>query len=145
MLVQSLPSEWKNRVSTFSTVINCIDGRVQAPVLRFLQERFSTDHVDTVTEAGIVMFLAEAADGQCEMIPEVVSSLRSVNLSVDAHQSKGLAVVAHSGCARNPVADEVQHAQLQQALDFLKGHYPGMEVIALWVDISSEQPQITEL
>jgi hypothetical protein len=131
-------------VATFSTVINCIDGRIQAPVFQFLQERFSTEHVDTVTEAGIVMFLAEAADGHREMIPEVVSTLRSVNISVDAHQSKGLAVVAHSGCARNSVEDEVQQAQLQKALGFLKSHYPSLEVIALWVDISGEQPQITE-
>ncbi len=97
-----------------------------------------------MTEAGIVMFLAEAADGHREMIPEVVSTLRSVNISVDAHQSKGLAVVAHSGCARNSVEDEVQQAQLQKALGFLKSHYPSLEVIALWVDISGEQPQITE-
>jgi hypothetical protein len=139
-----MPVAKLSAVAKFCTVINCIDGRVQSPVDQFLRERFAADYVDTVTEAGVVLYLAEAADGLREMIPEVISAIKSVNISVDAHQSSQLAVVAHSGCARNPIADEEQHAQLQKAVSFLRSHYPDLEVIGLWADISGSQPVVSE-
>ncbi len=129
---------------SFCTVINCIDGRVQTPVNDFLRERFQADYVDTITEAGVVLHLAEAADGHREMIPEVVSALKMVNISIDAHNSSQIAVVAHSGCARNPIPDEEQHEELRKAVGFLRGHYPDMEVIGLWADISGEKPVVSE-
>ncbi|NQU49885.1 MAG: hypothetical protein HQ519_14630 [Planctomycetes bacterium] len=131
-------------MAKFCTVINCIDGRVQSPVDQFLRKRFAADYVDTVTEAGIVLFLAEAAEGLREMIPEVVSAIKSVNISVDAHQSNQLAIVAHSGCAGNPIADEEQHLQLQKAVSFLRSHYPDLEVIGLWADIFGPPPVVSE-
>ena len=36
----------------FCTVINYIDGRVQLPVIRYLQKRFDAEYVDSITEAG---------------------------------------------------------------------------------------------
>jgi hypothetical protein len=129
---------------TFCTVINCIDGRVQSPVNDFLRDRFQAEYVDTVTEAGVVLYLAEAADGHREMIPEVIATLKSVNISVDAHQSSQIAIVAHSGCARNPIPDEEQHEELRKAVKFLRGHYPDLEVIGLWADISGAQPVVSE-
>ena len=37
---------------SFCTAINCMDGRVQLPVIRFLQERFKVDYVDVISEPG---------------------------------------------------------------------------------------------
>ena len=37
---------------TFATAINCMDGRVQLPVIKFLQERFKAEYVDIISEPG---------------------------------------------------------------------------------------------
>ena len=36
----------------FCTVINCMDGRVQLPVIRHMKERFNAEYVDSITEPG---------------------------------------------------------------------------------------------
>ena len=43
---------------SFCTVISCIDGRVQLPVITYLQNRFGVKFVDNVTEAGPVGVLS---------------------------------------------------------------------------------------
>lgn len=47
---------------SFCTAINCMDGRVQLPVINFLMRRFSVEYVDSVTDAGPVKILAEHTD-----------------------------------------------------------------------------------
>ena len=42
----------------FCTAINCMDGRVQAPVNAYLRTRFNADYVDAVTEPGPALVLA---------------------------------------------------------------------------------------
>jgi len=37
---------------SFYTAINCMDGRVQLPVITYLQKRFGVEHVDSITAAG---------------------------------------------------------------------------------------------
>ncbi|MGI9568583.1 MAG: carbonic anhydrase, partial [Desulfobulbia bacterium] len=32
----------------FCSVISCMDGRVQLPVIRYLQKRFNVDYVDSI-------------------------------------------------------------------------------------------------
>ncbi len=44
---------------SFCTVVNCIDGRVQLPVINYLADYFDVDYVDSITEAGPVAILAE--------------------------------------------------------------------------------------
>jgi len=36
----------------FCTAINCMDGRVQIPVISFLEERFNARYVDVISEPG---------------------------------------------------------------------------------------------
>ncbi|MCK4916316.1 MAG: hypothetical protein KAS89_09095, partial [Candidatus Eisenbacteria sp.] len=78
---------------SFCTVVNCMDGRVQLPVIRYLQNRFKVLYVDSVTEAGPVRSLAKPAD---ETVSQ--SILRRVAVS-RKHGSKVVAVVAHDDCA----------------------------------------------
>ena len=72
--------------------MNCIDGRVQLPVIRYLHERFGVLYVDLVTELGPVRALAGPADAETKR-----SILRRVAMSIDAHGSGLIAVVAHAG------------------------------------------------
>ncbi len=114
---------------SFYTAINCMDGRVQLPVINYLMDRFGVDHIDSVTEAGPVACLAEKTD-----CPQVRSILQRTDISINNHKSTGIAIVAHHDCAGNTVDDEVQIAQLKPAVGSLAEHYPGVEIIGLWVD-----------
>lgn len=121
----------------FCTVVSCIDGRIQLPVNRYLQERFGAMYVDTITEAGVNKVIAEQA-------PEtlVESILKKVAISVNAHRSCGMAVVGHHDCAGNPNPPEIQREHILKAVEFLRQQYPQMEIIGLWVN---ENWQVQEL
>ena len=113
---------------SFCTAINCMDGRVQLPVIAYLQERFGVEYVDAVTEPGPVGILSSQPDSAAAQ-----SIFRRVDVSIRAHQSRGIAVVAHHDCAGNPVPEEQQKKQLQASVRLLADRYPNMEVIALWL------------
>lgn len=112
----------------FGTVVNCMDGRIQAPARRFLKDRFAVEYVDAITEAGPIRILAEGH-------PEaVVAGIRErLRVSVEAHDSGKVAVVAHAKCAGNPVDREVQMIQLDKSLRTIEGWFPGVEVIGIWI------------
>ncbi len=114
---------------SFCTAVNCMDGRVQKPVFQFLKSRFRAKYVDMITEPGPNRLLAEqVTTGQVESI------LARIDISVEKHGSKGIAVVGHHDCAGNPTDEEVQTDHNERAVRFLRERYPGVEVIALWVD-----------
>lgn len=114
---------------SFCTAINCMDGRVQLPVIHYLRQRFGVDYVDTITEPGPNRILAEGTP------PERLQSiLERLRISVENHGSRSIAVVGHHDCAGNPAPREQQLKHLQQALAFLRERYPDMQIIALWVD-----------
>lgn len=114
---------------TFCTAINCIDGRTQLPVIQWLSDRFGVNQVDLVTEPGVVRVLAHDPESD-----EATSICKRVDVSIRAHDSRGLAIVAHHDCAGNPVADDEQINQLAVSLDRLAKRYPHMALLALWVD-----------
>ena len=60
---------------SFCTVVNCMDGRVQLPVIRYLQDRIEVLYVDSVTEPGPVRSLAEPV---VEYLPGWSEDLREV-------------------------------------------------------------------
>jgi len=115
--------------SAFATVLNCMDGRVQMPANEYLRSRFGCTVVDTITEAGIVRFLADAPDA-----PETRSALEKVRISTAKHGSTQVAVVAHADCAGNPVSDDVQMDQVRRAAALIRQHFPDCEVLPLWLD-----------
>ncbi len=108
-----------------------MDGRVQLPVNRYLQEHFGVDFVDTVTEAGPAGLLA--ADPES---PASRSIYSRVDVSVTAHESQGLAIVAHAGCAGNPIPDADQQQQVLRCVEVLGVRYPALNIVGLWVDES---------
>ena len=106
-----------------------MDGRVQLPVIQYLAARFKAEHIDSVTEAGPVLYLAEKIDSE-----QTKSILRRTDISINKHKSAGIAVVAHYDCVGNPCNEQTQIGQLSLAVDFLAGHYPNVEITGLWVD-----------
>jgi len=113
----------------FCTAINCMDGRVQLPVITFLQARFRAEHVDIVSEPGPNHLLANLPEHEL-----VDSILNRVNISVDKHHSRGIAVIGHHDCAGNPACEEEQLLHTREAVAMLRKKYPDLEIIGLWVD-----------
>ena len=59
---------------------------------------------------------------------------KRMNISVNLHGSKVVAVVAHHDCAGNPVEKEKQIEQLNASINTLKSWGFAVEYIKLWVD-----------
>jgi carbonic anhydrase len=112
----------------FAAVITCMDGRIQTRTLDQVMTRFGVRYVDNITATGAVQHL----DGSVSATGEGL--LRSLTVSSEAHGTNQVAVVAHAGCAGNPVPDSTQKQQLVKARDVVSERFPEMEVIALFFD-----------
>lgn len=113
----------------FCTAINCMDGRVQQPVIKYMQKRFDADVVDAITEPGPINILAVGTD-----LSKIQSIIERLKISIELHDSIGIAVVGHYDCAGNPVTEKEQLIQIEKAVKFLNQKYNDIEIIGLWVD-----------
>ncbi len=112
----------------FVTAINCIDGRAHYPVKIWLKASFDAEFVDRITEPGVDKLLADGAADVIEGIKQ------QVLISVNAHDSKIVAVVGHHDCAANPVS-ETQHRQdIGVAVATVQAWGLPVQVIGLWVN-----------
>ena len=113
----------------FVTAINCMDGRVQLPVIDWMKKHSSADFVDMITEPGPNKILAENSDGS------LIQSLKKrVEISVVKHSSSQIAIVGHDDCAGNPVDKETQLGQIKAAVRTVQSWGFQILVIGLWVD-----------
>jgi hypothetical protein len=117
---------------SFCTVVNCIDGRTQLPVIAYLQSRTGARYVDSVTEPGPVRILGEPEGTEDEAAR--ASILRRVAVSVERHGSGLVAVVGHTDCGGNPAGEAQQMVQLERSVDVLAAAFPTVQVLGLWVD-----------
>ena len=113
---------------TFATVIDCIDGRTKLAVIAWMKSAAQVDFVDMVTEPGPEMVLTQGT-------PEDIAALkRKMMVSVNAHHSTCVAVVAHAECAGNPVSDERHMQQVRQSVEQIVAWGLPIRVIGLWVN-----------
>lgn len=113
----------------FYTAVNCMDGRVQRPVIDYLTERFGVDHVDMITEPGPNGIL-----NRRDAPAAVDSILRRIDVSVHHHGSIGMAVIGHYDCAGNPGDEAHQIDDVRGAIVYLRLQYPDLPIIGLWID-----------
>lgn len=123
----------------FATAINCIDGRVQLPVIEYLKRKYRVDYVDNITEAAPVKVL-----GECTNELQIKNIQHRLMISTEKHKSEHVAVVAHHDCAGNPVEKETQLEQLRKSMDVIR--YWGFKgfIIGLWVDENWQVNEIAE-
>ncbi|MCL6624648.1 MAG: hypothetical protein K6T17_08555, partial [Fimbriimonadales bacterium] len=88
---------------TFATAINCMDGRVQMPVIQHVKSKYSVDYVDMITLPGPNKVLAEGEDIS---VLELIK--KCVDISVAQHHSNLIAICGHHDCAGNPSPRETQ-------------------------------------
>lgn len=122
---------------TFGIVINCIDGRVQVPVIEWLKKQFDLDYLDTITEPGPELVLSENSDDLT-----IQSIKRKVEISVSRHESNLIAVAGHMDCAGNPVDSRTKQEQITKAVRTIKSWKYGVRVTGLFVDENWEVRQI---
>ena len=114
---------------SFCTAINCMDGRVQLPVIEYMKKKFTIDYVDMITEPGPNKILAE--DSDYKLIESIFSR---IEISVKKHGSKHIAIIGHFDCAGNPANQEEQWLHTLEAVKTVKERFKNTEVIGLWVN-----------
>jgi carbonic anhydrase len=113
----------------FACAINCMDGRVQDAVKNYIKENYQVDWVDQVTEPGPIKILAEGVN---TVIIENIK--KRVDVSVNHHGSKVVAIIGHHDCAGNPVGKEDQIKQLNESKKVVEGFGFNAEIILLYVE-----------
>jgi len=113
----------------FATAINCMDGRVQIPVIEWIKKEYGVNYVDMVTEPGPNKILAE---GKNNALLESIK--RRVEISVNKHASKLIAIVGHYDCAGNPAEKDIQLKHILLAIKMVKSWDFKVKIIGLWVD-----------
>jgi hypothetical protein len=106
-----------------------MDGRIQLPVIEYLQTRFNADYVDLITEAGPNLILATQRD--MDLVESVLARIR---IAISNHDSVGMAVVGHYDCAGNTASKAEQLEHIKDSISFLRQHYEEIGLIGLWVD-----------
>ncbi len=113
----------------YCTAVNCMDGRVQRPVHDYMSSFFMADFVDQITEAGPTAVLA--ADPESDLSKSIYSR---IEVSVNAHGSIGIGIVAHYDCACNQKPEAQQKEDLRKSVAAIRARYPRQKIVPLWVD-----------
>lgn len=122
---------------TFCTALNCMDGRIQLPVIAYLQDWFKVEFVDTITEPGMNLILAK--QDNTVLIQSILARLK---ISIEDHHSVGVAIVGHHDCAGNRAPKDEQIVHIQDALRYIRPQYDKIKILGLWVDQNWEVCEI---
>jgi len=116
-------------IDKFATVVNCMDGRTQLPVLSWIIEHYDIDYPDMITEAGPIKILSEGKE------TEVIKAIKyRMDISIHKHHSKYIFVVGHYDCAGNPEKKEIQLQQIKESIKLIKTWaYDVTEIVGLWI------------
>lgn len=126
--------ETQEQKCVFACAINCMDGRCDECVKKFIMDRCpGVNIVDMPTGAGPNKLIAENSNK--EVVAYIVGH-EVIKTSVNEHGSKLVAIVGHCHCAGNNATKEVQIQQLRKAKEVVKsfGLPEDVEVILLWVE-----------
>jgi len=107
--------------------LNCIDGRVQVPVMQWIKNNYKMDHVDMVTEPGIDGFLSDKTNP----IDEIN---RKVRISVEKNNASIIFITGHHDCKGNPVSESVHKEHVLLAVSRVKKEFPEITIVGLWVN-----------
>lgn len=117
-----------NGHGTFGTAINCMDGRVQIPLINWIKQHYNVDYVDVITEPGPEKILNMGAG-----IPESIK-VKSL-ISVKAHGSDLIVIAAHHDCAGHQVTKDEHCAKVRGAIQVVRSwNLPVAQIVGVWID-----------
>ncbi len=123
------PSEDGHMASgTFATVVNCIDGRAQAPVSDWIKIHCQASFVDTITTPGPDKLLSSGPHSKVDHVRDAVA------VSVNAHKSQAVVVAGHYDCAANPASAEEHKEQIRAAAEVVRSWGLPVRIAGLWVN-----------
>lgn len=112
-----------------ATAINCMDGRVQVPVIDFIKAKYGAEIVDMITKPGADLVVSESEDDD-----HFITTLRQkLDISIDKRGSKLVAVVGHHDCTGNPVDEATHVEQIKSAVERVRLWHRDVKVVGLWV------------
>jgi reverse gyrase len=120
---------------TRAVCLNCIDGRVQIPVIEWIKDKFKVDHVDMITEPGMDGLLAD----QNYSLEDIN---RKVRISIKNNNAVMIAVTGHYDCRGNPASNFDHKEEVQQAVKRLRNEFKEMVIIGIWVNEEFKAEQI---
>jgi carbonic anhydrase len=121
----------------FSTLVCCMDGRIQKPLREYMISTLGASWIDTITEPGVCKLLADGAPA------EAAKSLDDkIALSVNAHKSKLIVVSGHHDCYGNPVDRAAQLEQLKKCRKRLEETFPTLRTVMVYVNDRWEVEEI---
>lgn len=111
--------------------LNCIDGRVQMPVIRWIQRHAGVELIDMITEPGMDGLLSNKTN-------DIQPVFRKIEISVKNNNSQWIYIVAHHDCRGNPVSEEEHRREVAEAVTRVRERFDKLPVIGLWVGASWE-------
>lgn len=143
----------------YATAVNCMDGKVQGAVRKYLKQRYGVKYVDKITDKGPVRRLAQKINREdLRQVYWMIELTEKLETSLKNHGSRVIAVAAHEHCAGNPTTRKRQIRQLRVARKRLAKLVAALrfdfkvEIIMLWIgknwmphEISSQKPRYLAL
>jgi len=114
----------------FGTMLNCMDGRTQEPVVKWMKEQYNLDVIDAPNPAGPTNMITK---GDADIIKHYKAETL---ISINGHGSKNITIIAHQGCAKNPISDEEQLEELGNAVELVSSSWglpSGIKITGLWL------------
>jgi hypothetical protein len=108
---------------TFSTLLNCMDGRCQEKALAYAKNLFGTDFVDSITEPGIDGILSgHHSVLKADELPAAIEWVKAkAGISAKGHGSKKCLIVGHCECAGNQTGFEEHQQHIMEAKATIEG------------------------
>jgi hypothetical protein len=122
----------------FALALNCVDGRVQRPLLRWIDDALALDRVDTITLPGPDATLLDGGE-------EGDRARRHATFLAERRHHACVIVAGHHDCLGNPV-DEAEHLRgIERAADVVHGWALCPRTLGVWIDHEWRVRVVTEL
>ena len=110
-----------------AVVLNCIDGRIQVPVIEWIKKNYGVDNVDNVTEPGMDGILSDPQKS-------IEAFIKKVEISIRVNSAEIIVVVGHHDCRGNPVSEELHKEQIRSSVSRMKKEFSTIPVVGLWIN-----------
>lgn len=111
----------------FALALNCVDGRVQWPLLRWIDDALALDRVDTITLPGPDGTLLDGGE-------EKDRARHHAAFLAERRHHECVIVAGHHDCLGNPVDDAEHRRQIERAAGVVHDWALCPRTLGVWID-----------